>query len=534
MKLINLYLTITVTVAAAIAVLMVAEGVAKAPLKPVLASAPAADERIPTDPIGDGCFKTLDPLDMIKTDYRDRKQQPWVYVNNDRVHYLYKGTVTSSRISPDDLYSTHEWRDDDKNKPPKQPNFLANFYINHDVNYSIKPDPGYEKLLAKGNYYSGEGPEDAGTLKFEYAVGEWALNDSHKDWKDFYPMFAMPQSGDRIEAYGALIWDCNHGWEGSGGMQKTEFHPPAWVHVSRKQEAGYEFKRNQPSPARVHDIYANSNRQLSGIIAEWELTKTEEQRQDDRVQSGSQTFYLEAPPKPSDSAQLRYAEAKRSVRAMKSTGKTAVTPYPNGKSGQEGPGIEVQIANSGKSVKDLGYAARWYVGWDQKTAQKFKKVRVAFSKVTCYDDHDDLPWNSGEFHLYFHVANDYYYSFDYGLDDCDSGQTVDLSPQPTVTTTVPANQRLLVEAGGYENDDPACGEWLGAHVGRYQLGKWRSKKFTERVNDYDYTFKVDVLSSFEPEGQGKDIDDVKPESESIVGPTGKAAGPNSILDCFKD
>ncbi|MBA3843977.1 MAG: hypothetical protein H0X39_15415, partial [Actinobacteria bacterium] len=44
----------------------------------------------------------------------------------------------------------------------------------------------------------------------------------------YYPAWARPQAGDRIDALGSWVWDCDH-FQPSG--EKTEFHPfrAAWV-----------------------------------------------------------------------------------------------------------------------------------------------------------------------------------------------------------------------------------------------------------------------------------------------------------------
>jgi hypothetical protein len=80
-----------------------------------------------------------------------------------------------------------------------------------DVNVDLTVDPQSSFLTGT----SRDGTPEQGTIHMERET-------------DFYPDWALPQPGDRMEAYGSWVWDCDH-YQGRG--EKTELHPfgIAWV-----------------------------------------------------------------------------------------------------------------------------------------------------------------------------------------------------------------------------------------------------------------------------------------------------------------
>jgi hypothetical protein len=77
-----------------------------------------------------------------------------------------------------------------------------------------------------------------------------------------YPEWARPQAGDRLQATGSWVWDCDH-YQGRG--EKTEFHPFRVAWVQRHPGA--------PSPASAHgdaegDLYMSTDATPAGQEAE--------------------------------------------------------------------------------------------------------------------------------------------------------------------------------------------------------------------------------------------------------------------------
>jgi hypothetical protein len=72
-----------------------------------------------------------------------------------------------------------------------------------------------------------------------------------------FPFWAMPQPGDRIQAFGSWVWDCDH-YQGRG--EKTELHPfrGAWV---QRQAPG-------PGGAVEGDLYLSTDATPAGQEAE--------------------------------------------------------------------------------------------------------------------------------------------------------------------------------------------------------------------------------------------------------------------------
>lgn len=441
--------------------------------------------------VQDGCQRT----EVGLLDWHNA--QSWVFVGNSANHKVLKGMVLDTRVSSLDLFSQHENRGS-----------LANttyFYTNHDLNFFVKPDPGYENMLATGNNIEEAeegGTEPAQTVEIEAAQGEWAYQDNHSEWRDFYDQRVWPTPGDWVELIGSHHWDCGH-WDNG---ERTEMHPPAWEHISRSKLRGHSFNGATPTIAKEHVLFVTSNRQLSGIIANYELTG-QTQRQDPLVLNSQRKFYLEAPPKPNANAKLKYAGYYLgNVRLLSNVGAISSKSYPNGKPNGAGaetqPGIEVTVSLQGKQAKpglpDIGSATKWYVGWD-KSSVGLKKVKVTFLRVRCKDDNDPDP-GDGEFQMYFRAGNGYYFSYDGGLNDCDDGDGLFdsddmpwLNPAPSFTQTVPSDQKIRIDVGGYENDDPIPGDTIG----RYQADKDLSYyKGWGVASDFNVYYEIKVLESY--------------------------------------
>lgn len=118
-------------------------------------------------------------------------------------------------------------------------------HSSYDVNVDVTVDPAGDFLTGS----SRDGTAEHGTLHLERESAS-------------YPEWARPQAGDRIQALGSWIWDCDH-YQGRG--EKTELHPFRAAFVVRHPE--------QPSPTSPRgeaeaDLYISTEATPAGRQAQ--------------------------------------------------------------------------------------------------------------------------------------------------------------------------------------------------------------------------------------------------------------------------
>jgi hypothetical protein len=167
------------------------------------------------------------------------------------------------------------------------------------------------------------------------------------------PFSVWPEQGDRVEAYGSWVWDCEHF---AGGGARTEFHPMRALWVERR------FSPRSPTGERQASLWYSNVKTAAGVIADCaHRTKGSEQAFkacqaatpststfDD---AGTKTFVLAAPPRPSPAARLhaRLVDVGSSVNA----------PRPVLKLGRDAARVTLRLV-SGRSVR-VAYDV--FVGW---------------------------------------------------------------------------------------------------------------------------------------------------------------------------
>jgi hypothetical protein len=109
----------------------------------------------------------------------------------------------------------------------------------YDANIDVTVDPAYD--YATG--VSRDATAEAGTIHLERESGS-------------FPLWAWPQPGDRIQALGSWVWDCDH-YQGTG--EKTELHPFRAVFVQR---------HSSPHGRAEGDLYVSSDATPAGKEAE--------------------------------------------------------------------------------------------------------------------------------------------------------------------------------------------------------------------------------------------------------------------------
>jgi hypothetical protein len=167
------------------------------------------------------------------------------------------------------------------------------------------------------------------------------------------PFAVWPEQGDRVEAYGSWVWDCEHV---AGGGARTELHPLRALWVERR------FSPRSPTGEREASLWYSNVRTAAGVIADCaHRTKGDEQAfkscQTSTASSstfpdaGTKTFTLRAPPRPSPGARLH--------ARLVNIGSSVNAPHPVLRLGRTGAHVTIRLV-SGRAVR-VAYDV--FVGW---------------------------------------------------------------------------------------------------------------------------------------------------------------------------
>jgi len=115
----------------------------------------------------------------------------------------------------------------------------------YDVNIDVKVDSADDFLTG----VSRDSTAEQGTIHLERESAN-------------FPLWAWPQPGDRIQALGSWVWDCDH-YQGRG--EKTEFHPFRGVWVVRHPGGP---SPTSPNGSVEGDLYLSSDTTPAGQQAE--------------------------------------------------------------------------------------------------------------------------------------------------------------------------------------------------------------------------------------------------------------------------
>lgn len=166
----------------------------------------------------------------------------------------------------------------------------------YDVNINVKP-------VAADSYLLGG---DASAHTANYAGNEEETARLHLEREEVGIPFAVwPEQGDRVQAYGSWVWDCEHQATGA----RTELHPLRALWVERR------FSPQSPTGEAEASLWYSNTKTAAGVIADCaHRTKGDEQafKQCQASESssstfadaGSKTFELRAPPRPGAGAAL--------------------------------------------------------------------------------------------------------------------------------------------------------------------------------------------------------------------------------------
>jgi hypothetical protein len=167
------------------------------------------------------------------------------------------------------------------------------------------------------------------------------------------PFSVWPEQGDRVQAYGSWVWDCEHG---EGGGVRTEFHPIRALWIER------DFSPRSPTGEAEGSLWYSNARTPAGVLADcahrtkgdrqaFKACQATERANSSFADSGSKTFLLRAPAKPDRHAYLR----ARLVNA----GSSAGAPRPRLALTRDGVRVTLRFV-SGRTVR---VAYQVFVGW---------------------------------------------------------------------------------------------------------------------------------------------------------------------------
>jgi hypothetical protein len=309
---------------------------------------------------------------------------------------------------------------------------LPESHFSYDLDSDVVPDPQYTGLLAgtpqskNGNWAD---DADRGKLHVEWESGA-------------VPAYVWPTEGDRVKYWGRWVWDCGH-WgqgiqmdednpqgdvvgtgdyflpgqvplvdetpEGLRGEQ-TELHPLEAMVVSRRaswQSPTGEgetdvFMSDEGTHALAESRCAHDNRPptpaaVYGPDFSACVNAGTRERQDLRGKSFS--FFVPAPPRPSQSARLTYREVDQLKGAHGYSERVAVR--------RDGLSVTVSFARDAKLP--LAYGKSWFAGWD-RGLRRPTRLRVTIKSITVVDSLDpnhDRPQQTGappgEYNLYLNA-----------------------------------------------------------------------------------------------------------------------------------
>lgn len=359
------------------AVIILALGVIAAVVAgPVVADDRTAPPDPSTQPLEDGCQRTVLGLLTFTTAH-------WSYVYRDNPGQQYvrpaEGIATESHVSAGDLPQGHDW---------------------YDLDFNVALQPAYRFLEPSGQ-----------DIHMEREQGHTAL-------------FAWPTDGDAIKVWGNWVWDCGH-WGpqpvpptkpedrdfyipgGSlppldnasdlKGGESTEFHPFTALVTRRAQPY---FPSVQETEA---DVYITSNGTLAH--AEARCAKENEVPQainrtygpnftacinnpaskHNPVNTRDYEFFVPAPPRPAPDARLRYR-----VATSPGHGKS-----PTEQITERADGIDVTIPfkGFGSDDEEQAYAKSIFVGWDGGLQRLPARLEMTVQKIKVINSMDGTDRN---------------------------------------------------------------------------------------------------------------------------------------------
>ena len=215
----------------------------------------------------------------------------------------------------------------------------------YDLIVNLRTDPAGAYLLGgdpaahTGNFAGGDESELTGRLHMEREeVG--------------IPFGVWPEQGDQVQAYGSWVWDCEHSTSGA----HTEFHPLRALWVERR------LSSRSPTGEAEASLWYSNIKTAAGVLADcahrtkgdaeaFKSCQAGERSGSTFADTGSKTFVLRAPPRPSPAAHLR--------ARLVDVGSSRGAPRPRMALTRDGARVTLRLV-SGRAVR-IAYDV--FVGW---------------------------------------------------------------------------------------------------------------------------------------------------------------------------
>jgi hypothetical protein len=369
----------------------------------------------------------------------------WVYVYRNPALRMAQGIVRISHGSLADSILEHRSFD-----------FTANLIPDQPFRYLIAGSPS-----AHTNNYAPDERESRGRLHFEWESAT-------------LPFFAWPTDGDRAALWGSWIWDCGH-WQSTanntGGTttgEHTELHPLNAIVVNRR--ASYL----SPSGETVTDVFISNEGDTAHAVERCALKHHPRsgapypqydsgfepcaRSKANRIQplARSYTFFVPAPPKPSDGALLRYRVVSR---ILQSSGTQRVQV------GATGLTVTVTVPSSRHVVR---YGKSFFVSWSAPPRQLPVALKIAFGSLLIRqaDPKPAVPDPSGAHWSLYLDVNGFWQLLNAWAPQLTAhvhdGERIDLNR--SIRIDVPAGAPLSLLVQGRECDEPAGKTVLGVYT----------------------------------------------------------------------
>ena len=276
---------------------------------------------------------------------------------------------------------------------------LPTGHLAYDYNVVVAPDPQFMYLLG--------GSKSAQTG--DYAGNDESTERLHIEWEDLsVPKFAWAEPGDRITVLGSWVWDCGH-WGPGTQVFNPDYvlpHPPfPCTGIVDPNECQVSGESTELHPYRVFwdvrhqttsgtegeaqaELFASTDKTRAGIEADCAhqfppvaagvvygadyrlCLETAPAWQD---LTGDYSFYLNAPPRPSATAQLVY-------RAVNQGSSGAPAPH----LAAEGDGVRVtfHLDTPAATKPDVTMGYTVFAGWSEvAAAQVPTHLHVRFDRL---------------------------------------------------------------------------------------------------------------------------------------------------------
>jgi hypothetical protein len=403
--------------------------VAAAPGPAIAANPPAPTARDAA--LADGCQRS--DLGILSD-----SSPEWVYVYKNSAIRTAQGVVHVAHVSVQDPILQHS---------------------SYDFGGNLVLDPPYRYLLAGS----------AATRTNNFAPGDGGQRGRlHFAWESAtLPRFAWPTDGDRATIWGSWIWDCGH-WGTSGGTlaaERSQLHPLNAIVVQRRNPYGAArgeteadvFISNQGDDAHAVEQCALSHQpnpndpfpQYDAGFAPCAMTSA------NRIQplSGSYSFFLPAPPKPTPKARLRY---RIEGRIGGGSGSELVRARANG--------IEVTVTLRG-GAHEVRYGKTFLVSWTKPPREPPTALDVTLRTLVINqaDPRPALPdptgahWNLYlDLNGYWQLLNGWIPTLTTGVVDSER-----FTVNRTIRIYVPQGSGVWLQVDGRECDQPAGTVVLG-------------------------------------------------------------------------